>query len=671
MDIKRKFDETLSGGHGKQLIWLLAIISSVVASLVFVGYVAYGRKGFDFMEMMSLFLDPGNVKGEVDGAGGYYAFRLIATLLGIFLMSALLISVVSNMFENISDSYRNGTSRYKHSNHVLILGAGHQLIGILKTLSEKSCKLYGKDIVVLSNGDIEELRKNIFGKFEKSTDSSFLSNVTFYYGDRSNPTTLQTIHPDKACCIYIIGEEHEENHDHVSIKSLEKISKICEQTTSAIRCFLVLNSRSSIDVYRYEDKQCKGNLKVDVIDENEYMAECVLVSDHDGKEVVHYPKIDYRGCFMDSDGIYKQEQGILPETEKNIHIVIAGMTNVAKEMAITSANISHFPNYRDGRYRTKITFIAKGIRSHMNKFTSRYENLFMLSNYSYLSFDDEGSAHRRTFVPNELYGDFLDIEWEFIEGELVDTNIRPLLQKWANDNTQSLSICICLPSQEENTATALSLPKEIYCPEKCIPIFVHQEKEGNLIIQARKTKQYGRIFAFGMSSELQDDPLYENERGKRVNFLYDQLYVGSSNILEAWTKLKEAHKLSSIYSADSVFIKMRSFGITQDNPDITKLTDKDLELLNEVEHRRWMTSVLFLGYWPMTKEARADLISRKYGDNPKVAAEAKAEFKDLKEHFIHPDITPFQNLPEDERRKDDLIIRNIPYIIGKSDMYSL
>lgn len=674
MNLKRKIHEALSQGQGVQVRYLLYAVAVVVLLLMLTGCLFFRGKGFGFMELMNLFLDPGNVKGETDAGTAYNLFRLIATLLGILLMSALLISVVGNLFENIGESFREGISRYRHSGHVIVIGSGHQLVGILKALSHESCPLYGRDVVILSQRDVEDLRIEVFDRFDPKADKAFLETVTFYLGSRTSEAGLRSISPEKAERVYIIGEDGEENRDHLNVKCMEALKTACADAPRPVRCFLVLDDRTSLDVFRYvvDDKVIPAsNLLLEVIDENEYMSACVLVADHDGRDVVHYPKIDYRGTRLNADGRWEQVTGILPDTDRYVHLVIAGMTDTARAMAVTAANICHFPNFKDGRNRTRITFVSKDILSPMNLFVSRYENLFLLSHYKYVHFTKSGEPMEEVHIPDPEYGDFLDVEWEFIEGEMTDNNVRRLLEEWARDGHQSLSVCLCLPTQDMNTDTALSLPGEIYRPQNGIPIFVHQSGEGDIAILARKTGQYGLMYAFGMSSEIQDDPLYENTRGKRVNFVYDQKYKDpeerNRDIDSAWAVLCEAHKLSSIYSADSVYCKMRSFGLDPNAPDLSSLSPAGLKRLEESEHRRWTISCLFLGFKPMKKPDRAALSNRLSSLDDAVRKQARKEKKELKANFIHWDIAPYDELLPEEADKDLDIILNIPYIIGKTD----
>lgn len=63
-----------------------------------------------------------------------------------------------------------------------------------------------------------------------------------------------------------------------------------------------------------------------------------------------------------------------------------------------------------------------------------------------------------------------------------------------------------------------------------------------------------------------------------------------------------------------------------------------------MEHRRWCVSCLILGYQVLTLKEQEE------------ACRDKTKFKALKKVYIHPDITPFELLSDEEKQKDKLII---------------
>ena len=158
-----------------------------------------------------------------------------------------------------------------------------------------------------------------------------------------------------------------------------------------------------------------------------------------------------------------------------------------------------------------------------------------------------------------------------------------------------------------------------------------------------------------MASNIQDDPLFlsRSEKGQRVNFIYHREYDRPKLETEeaAWFEKSEADKFSSIYCANAMHFRERSF-----RPD-----EREGHAICDVEHRRWMLSVLILGFAPVERAKREEWKARMASKETEEAA--KKEKKQLKDAFIHMDITPYEDLPEGEKVKDRIIIDRIPYIL--------
>ena len=173
-----------------------------------------------------------------------------------------------------------------------------------------------------------------------------------------------------------------------------------------------------------------------------------------------------------------------------------------------------------------------------------------------------------------------------------------------------------------------------------------------------------------MVSSIQSDPLFirRSTHGQRVNFVYNKEYgINGTHYPtkeSAWYAIPEAHKLSSIYCANAMFARIRSFGL-DDKCDISRLSEREKRQICEVEHRRWMISVLILGYTPVNSSARAEWKARRESGIDDIVTKAKKEFKALKaERYIHLDITPFDHLATSEQTKDLLLIENMSYIVN-------
>ncbi len=71
---------------------------------------------------------------------------------------------------------------------------------------------------------------------------------------------------------------------------------------------------------------------------------------------------------------------------------------------------------------------------------------------------------------------------------------------------------------------------------------------------------------------------------------------------------------------------------------------------------------LLLGYSAPTKEEKQRLISLR-DSNPTVF---KEERRNHKKNYHHYDMIPFDDLREDDKTKDYVIVNNIPYILDTS-----
>lgn len=608
--IKRFFDRLLSIGEGKQLVWLTVVVLLLYGIFCLIGRIW----GLGWTDVLTLYLDAGNF--PIDHQANDI-FSLIVALSGLLILSTLLISVFSNVFSNISEAYRKGERRYRFSGHVLILGGSRQLVGMLNALREN--KVFdGKSIVVMTSADVEKLRAETEIAVN---DTRFCKRITWCHGDRSKEEDLRSVRAANAATIYLIGEDDEEAHDSLSVFSLDLLERICEGSGAPIPCYVTLEMHASLDIIQYLPNSSVSRLRPEIIHTGDYIAEQLLVDTQ----------------FLP-----------VPSGEKYLHIVIAGSARAARSFASVAAHICHFPGFAEGKHRTRISFVDAGIRERMDQFVSNHQNLFDLSHYSYVT--PEG---REDMAPRPEYGDFQDIEWEFIDSPLASPYVRAELSRWAQDAGQKLVLAICQEDSDTNLTAALHLPKALYTAG--IPIAVYQKEHGELMEKAVSTGMFGIIRCYGESGPANDALfLRRSLRGKRVNYLYDLEYGNppAANEDEAWATLSFAHKLSSIASANSIPIKLRSFSLEATRSCMDALDDGQLEALSEVEHRRWMTSVLLMGYSAAPAADRAD----------------RSRFKELKnKQFIHLDIAPYDELAR-EAEKDRLIVMNIPYIMNEEEI---
>lgn len=638
----------LSEGKGRQLVWLIGILVVVLFLISAIVRTFFANDGIGTSNILALFF---GVDSLNDTSGVQTAIMLIIALIGTLLFSTFLISVITNIVDNISESYRVGKIHIKLSEHTVFLGANHLLIGMLRELSRT-----GKtgEILILTTSNVEELRESVFSSFEGSTHSSFRNRLVFVYAERDQEENLMAACAADARRIFILGEEDEPAHDSRSIAAVDILSRLCRHSTHDVQCTVLLEDPASTKAYVMKGKavsvELGSRLRLNLVNVYDYYAELVLTA------AGHTP-IDH-GVSVEGDSV-RISNGIEKDSRQYVHLVISGSGRMAEAFARTAFSMLHFPNFDENTLdrRTIISLVSPDARKLMDGFYASYENLFSISHYRYVGRDES-----QEFVPKPGYGDFLDVEWEFIEGEMTSPSVRQLIADWVKDESQSVSIALCDLDSARNAVDAINLPREVY--DRKTPVFVYQKDNANLLDVAGQSVIYrDSLIPFGMVEGESDrivDPLFVHrfDRARRVNYAYEMAYGDKSYDEEsAWNRISESDKLSSTYCALSIPLKVRSFNIDVERSVKDQLSADDRHSLDRVEHRRWMAAALLLGFYPMTRKQREEM-SRLDKNALKQAT------KKNKSDFIHWDLEAFDVINGEEQEKDTVLMNAIPYIMS-------
>jgi hypothetical protein len=110
-------------------------------------------------------------------------------------------------------------------------------------------------------------------------------------------------------------------------------------------------------------------------------------------------------------------------------------------------------------------------------------------------------------------------------------------------------------------------------------------------------------------------------------------------------------RASSMYSANTIYMKLRSVGLDVNSQ--AKDIEPYLDLLSEVEHNRWDIERLILGVSAMTE------------DQQRTAASDPALYKShwKTELQMNKNIIPFEELDEGTVEYDKIIVRNMIDVI--------
>ena len=352
---------------------------------------------------------------------------------------------------------------------------------------------------------------------------------------------------------------------------------------------------------------------------------------------------------------------IKPDSNKTVHLLIVGTGEMAECLALHAALIAHFPNYtRNHSLRTRITLLDTNIHTLQDTFIDRYKNLFDHSYYRSIKLGESKvltNFHRPKYC-NERE-DFVDIEWEFVDGSIHDPVMQDKLRIWSFDQDQVLTIAFCSDDTEHNIDEALTLPSFIHSQD--IPLLVYVHHSG-IFHEVCAADVFQNIYPFGMEDEGYDIDLPLLQMAKRLHYFYMCSYgqkgtpteLPIDEIEEEWNKIESFNiRYSNINGVMTIATKMRSLGHDESDWDkFYALTQDEIELLSSVEHNRWSVERLIMGFCPPTAKEREQIRSnidewisavRSGGDKP------KEYLKDVyKKKKVHLDLCAYRELGTDK-----------------------
>lgn len=546
-------DRMLVKGHFTFSVILFVFFIPFIYTLIF--------KGFDIVSSSDLL---SSSEGEYKNASLfwdiYYHFvnpgsqhmatahgRLFTGLIavsGIILLNGVLISTLTNWFERRKEQWANGDIRYKSfrvffkldkfsvNKIAVVIGASENAPTIIKNLldgkgeTKKGRPYY---VVLLTNGKVKEVRDRI-ASYLNEEDSE---RLVIYNGQLDSVEEVNHIPIELATEIYVLGEENgigddsASYHDTQNMKCVHNIASYLTQNQIQRRiiCRVQFEYQTTYSVFQFSDlpDNIKEHLVFIPFNRYENWAQAVFVdSEYSEKSkadneqrIIKYTPLDGSGISVDSD--------------KNVHLIVVGMTKMGIAVAIQAAQIAHYPNFKidgDNPHRTKITFIDPDAENEMNFFMGRYQNLFNLARHRYLDLSGREYAFNTEWIDpllNErseytyLGPNFLDIEWEFIKGSVEQPGVQEYLRQSAEeayscvdhgnaycDGKSLLTIAICNKFSNEAIAEGIYMPANVY--DKAQQILVYQPESSEILYNlyfAEKnniSKRYSKLRPFGMQN---------------------------------------------------------------------------------------------------------------------------------------------------------------------------
>lgn len=581
--------------------------------------------------------------------------------------------------------------------HYIIIGGNDVVSGIVEQLlkadSDSQKKkisfrkilswIYGKPyILIQTSRDVESFRKELFSTLTEKEQR----RIIIYYGNRISKEEISKLRIHRAKEVYIIGEDTrtddiESYHDTMNMKCLSIVQEIfatsyrnkvigwLNNITTALKntsdkdtigkkyikpirewlgkqrnalkisCRVMFEYQTSFSVFQFYEinKTIKGNVDFKPFNYHEIWAQKVLINrEIDKNKILEKFKV---GGYLPLEGA----EGIKENDDSYVHLFIVGMSRMGVAMAIEAAHLCHFPNYETKKIRTKITFIDKNAAEEKDFFIGRFKELFALSHWRYGTAENNSLKWEQSHRPvgcAHLGGDFIDIEWEFINGGIEQECVQDYILYSATPLAK-ITIAICLPESNRSHAAALYLNKKIYKSDSLLQVLVYNQF-GDAIIRAISDNgsihpYCGKLRHYGYSKILFLEDLELSEKiGEKIDNTYNNIKIKSKYPTPVASphkgKSKVAKFWSSIYNGNTMWTKLRCIKFNKE----TFCNEKDvINILANVEHNRWNVEELLMNFRPLTySEQRIELFCQNKNKNI------------LKSEMAHTDICSNQRLLE-------------------------
>ena len=705
--IKLWFDRLLS----KSLVRQFAVLGAVLFVLFLISWGCLNLSGCEwkqfakdsnipeFLLPLYLLIDTNAFNNlYINGIHGWaLVVSSITFVIGAFIFNGAIIGIITNSIEQRVENYKEGHIHYLKSGHYIIMGYDEMVPSFISHIFDKEKDAY---ILILTAKETIGIRELLL----KSFNEKQMERVIINYGHRISTEAFKDIYLEAAEEVYVVGNHSNAAHDAINVECVDSICRyLKDKTESPTRITCVFKD---LDTYAaFKTSEIFGDvwdLGVEFIPYNFYSgwAKQVFV-----KRL--YRDFDNPGTEYRYPLVYGK--GIKADDEKYVHLVFVGTTNFAVAFAMEAASVLHFPN--GPKVKTRITFIDMNADKEKDEFITRNRHFFEVQEYMYRDLSTEpkvvpGYIGREYLKFSGKDANFLDVEFEFIKGDVFSKKVQDEISCWAEEHKkdkQCLSIFLALADQRQNFVLGMNMPDEVYSFE--VPVFIRQNRSDNFVTNLRNadTKKkdkkltysfvnengevvsndcdarYAHIYPFGMNETAFSADDHSLKRAKLINYLYEtadyETYkfqgilvldaIPESKIWDDantyWQKLSVALKWSNLYNSYTMRTKqrtlrvMRGLEIDDESRYYDTLSDYEVELLAIVEHNRWNVEKLLMGY----RKPRKEEDKYEYPD-------FVGKLKKNKELFIHHDIRPFGQL-NTIKELDYEFSRYIPWIMKMTE----
>lgn len=620
------------------------------------------------------------------------------------------------------------------NSYAVVIGANEVAPSVIKNLlmhedAKKDSLNYTHEeenqyVVLQTCSDIEQVRQTLSAYL---TEEEY-SRVIIYSDIRYSYEGLKALHLEDASEIYVLGENTtidggETYHDTMNMRCVNIMAQILGNRGDDLKvCKVLFEYQTTYSVFQFSDVTQEVNQAMHFIPFNRYesWARRVMVDnkalalvDENTKQskqndnIITYTPLDgYKGIKFDSP--------------QHVHFIVIGMSKMGIAMGTQALFQAHYPNFANekvGGPRSRITFIDANAEQEMLFYKGRYATLFELARHRYIDANtcakSELESNYGWVDPTELSNykwahlskagkNFLDVEIEFVKGELESEGVREYLRQVTADKNSKVTIAICLPLTHQAVAAALYMPQQVY--DSVQEIWVYQREAADIIRNLTHDKAdnpYNKLKPFGMLYGEYIDSRTYYLKSLIVNELYNlrkntsclvNLDMGKKNLYKnlrtSWNKLTVEKKWSNKYFSDLIYQKIRSImpyvsdeaarggygNEIYSQSDWQACLEKALEHapgLDQCEHNRWNIQQLLLGFIPADKEIDEKVQNKNGGLTNDELKKYKKDLKSPKNkvHYCICDFDHIDKVDAEAKEYDEMLNNGIPLILAHVDGY--
>lgn len=547
-----------------------------------------------------------------------YLKYVIIYLLGLVVFNGLLIATITTFMTTRAKRYNMGTNTYGNiKQHVVIVGFNPLCVPIIRNVCNRNKNGLPPMFLILSSQNPEGIQRVI-----QTQLPSLEEHVVVYSGDMNSMTQLRRLNLSYAKEAFILGEEKEPGRDSKNLECAKLIKEIRNTP----------NAGETLPVNVQFDKPASySTIKRITIPEDYYK--------NDVKQEILYirPFNFYEnwarllwGTFC-LDTYNPLDRNMMTDEDNNhVHLVIAGFNEMGTALLLEALRVCHYPNFNEetGANKTQITVVDPKMKDLLPRFLSQYPYLKQI----------------------------VDVEVEFKNCRIEDSEIRAQLDQLARCPDTLLTVAICFYDADTSFSTALTLPDSLYYTIENgtitsninTEILVRQEiRSGLANLLEQENGKFFNVKIFGTLDDGVNDELLNDKMAiiiaAHYHFKYD---LGSSKnffelmesnrdatwreALKNWISLNEDKRFANRYQTEIYHAYQRYQSVFKRHP----------EILYQTEHYRWCAERSITGYRDLHE---LNLKSEKYQ--------------------IHKCIVPYQDLSDLEKGKDKDVLNIMEKVI--------